>query len=113
MAVEAHDENGDYVLDINEFTTMQVSYWEQNCKESLGIEEESSAFAAADAQQELKPTFFYKVQPTELTKTILDTVDSNGAQLIIETHLNPDYDYLVIQYGGEEIAKYDISKPSH
>lgn len=111
MSVEAHDENGDWMLDINEFYTMQVSYWEGNCKQILGIEEESFAFAADT--QELKPTFFMKVQSTEDTNVVLDTVDSNGAQIIIETHLNPDYNYLVIQYGGEEIAKYDISEPSH
>ena len=37
MSVEAHDDNGDWVLDINEFYTMQVSYWEGNCKQILAV----------------------------------------------------------------------------
>ena len=57
QSIEAHDEDGNSVLDINEFIDMQYSYWWHNCMEILGIEDEDNfAFAG---ENELKPTFYH------------------------------------------------------
>ena len=67
--VQAHDENGDWVLDIDEFISMQRSYWYDNCLQILGIERESFA-------SEVKLISFLMVESMEDT-AVLDTVDFN------------------------------------
>jgi len=106
-----HDDNGDNVLDINEFVSMQYSYWTENCKEILGIEDDESFAFAADTK-ELKPTFFLMAKSSEST-LLFESTDNSGAQILVEAHKSAQEHYLTIKVGGEELVKYDINDPSH
>ena len=44
---------------------------------------------------------------------LFESVDSNGAQILVETHSSADEHYLTIKVGGEELVKYDMGGPSH
>ena len=43
---------------------------------------------------------------------LFESVDSNGAQFLVETHSSADEHYLTIKVGGEELVKNDMSGPS-